>query len=301
MDIHDFYANIHWKNQKDKPMEFMRILQFFCLSLLIFFITFCIIAVFIYGLINHDSNWVNVGITSILVVITAYYTYFTQKLRETSEKQLLSSQNPVIGIKIITYGISSEFGQGRRNLNVNYNLENIGNSSAIEIFVDSEIELPKGTINGQQIIPSRFYPDFIPYLKSGDSLLNPQKNEKDGPYNQSYGNTLINQMLIDYFGENYKTDIPKQGGARLFMWDEDLRKYKANITFHVYYKNSLSQYFESTFKQYIHIWQPTDEPNEYHIESLGLKGQLFNSNPITKEQMENEIVKRDQKRELCGW
>jgi hypothetical protein len=74
MDIHDFYTNIKWKNSDEKQMDFFNILKIFALYLMIFSLLFLIMAVFIYGLVNHDSNWVNVGITSILVIVTAYYT-----------------------------------------------------------------------------------------------------------------------------------------------------------------------------------------------------------------------------------
>jgi len=209
----------------------------------------------------------------------------------------LLSQNPVIGIKIHRFDICPEEANGRRELSIPYSLENIGNHPAIEIFVDSEIALPKGNIDGESIIPARFEPDFIPYLKP--NIIYPPRK---GFLSQNYGNKFINQLLIDYLGEKYKIfEPPTSPRFAILMDDEDLRKVKANITFYAYYRNSFSQYFESVLKVYIHVYRDPDRSTEFLIYQLNLSGQSFNSSPISREKMEYEIKCRNKKRRLCGW
>jgi hypothetical protein len=271
---------------------FVKIFSWFGILIVISLIIYC----FYYGLTQEDSNWINVGVTTVLVSITAYYTYYTKILVNNTERQIRLSQNPVIGIKIHGFYICPEQDNGRRELSIPYSLENIGTHPAIEIFVDSEIELPKGNISGEKIIPARFEPDFIPYLKPNMTI----PSEKDR-LSQNYGNKLIHQLLVDYIGEDYKNFHPHLGSPRLWMDDEDLRKIKACITFYVYYRNSFSQYFESVLKVYVHVYKNSKNMDEYLMYQLNLTGQSFNSNPILKEKMENDIKCRNQKRTLCGW
>jgi len=266
------------------------ILKFFS-WLGIWALIFLIGSVFYYGLKTDNSNWVNVGVTVVLVAITAYYAYYTKILVNNTE-----SQNPVIGIKILDFHIFPEMKNGRRQLSIIYSLENIGNAPAIEIFVDSEIQLPKGNIEGENVIPARFKPDFFPYLKPNETIP-----EKKGELSQIYGNKLIHQLLIDYIGEDYTHYEPDLTSPRIWMGDDELRKYKASVTLYVYYRNSFSQYFESMLKVYIHVYKNTEKYDDYKVNQLNLNGQLFNSKLISNEIMKREMNYRNQKRELCGW
>ncbi|HLW39439.1 MAG TPA: hypothetical protein VKX31_03540, partial [Brumimicrobium sp.] len=209
-------------------------------------------------------------------------------------KQSKLTYNPVIGIKIKSIGISKVFGKGRRNLNVDLELINVGNAPAIEVQIDSEIIYTHSEIKGEKSIPARFEPSMVSFLRTGDEL------KEDFKYSPSFGNACITH-LFDDFRESHRLNVHR------IETDPSRESYNASrIRVIVYYKNNVGQYFESVYESYLHLGADIEtvfpKDNESGtLTELNVPRAKFHSGPIDKEKMEKEIANRNNKRDLCGW
>jgi hypothetical protein len=138
--------------------------------------------------LQQYSPAANVIATLALVSVTAYYVWLTKRILEATERQAKLYLNPVVGLKVKKINISEVFGPKRRNMGVELELINVGNAPAIEILVDAEIELRYSNIDGEEIIPARFEPDMIPFLRPDETT------DKARP---AFGNTLITHFFDD--------------------------------------------------------------------------------------------------------
>ncbi len=168
-------------------------------------------------------------VTTILVVITGMYVYFTKKILDSSIRQLNLLPNPVIGIQIKEMVIGKVFGRSRRNMSICLSLTNIGNAPAIEILIDGEIILKYSDIKGEKAIPARFDPSSIPFISKGQELSEGHNTDL------SFGNTCIDH-LFDDFREFERLNIHR------IKTDPTKEAYKSSkLKIYVYYQNNLGQ------------------------------------------------------------
>ena len=122
-------------------------------------------------------------------------------------------------------------------------------------------------------------------------------------------------MIFDFLQENLLNKERIQNNPS----QEAFNSTKLHI--YVYYKNHLNQYFMSIYETNLHPWSangilipgfaptmaPSDTsptlPNDQRIElrELGIPRAKFVVTPIDEEKMNNDIKKRDEIRNLCGW
>ncbi|AEG18279.1 hypothetical protein [Methanobacterium paludis] len=237
----------------------------------------------------------------ILVVVTGIYVYFTKKIMDTSIRQSNLVSNPVVGIKLGNMGISTVFGPSRRNMDIGLNLTNVGNAPAIEVLVDAEIEYQYTNINGEKIIPARFEPSSIPFIRPGEEVL------EENQHNPTFGNTCI-AHLFDDKRENSRLNIHRiENNPRKYPYPHSI------LRVYIYYRNNLGQYFESTYETQFDVGnsiRKAGEPLDFippaddetcELRQIFIPRPIFHSGPIKKEKMEKEIIHRDSKRNLCGW
>jgi len=230
----------------------------------------------------------SLALTLGLVTVTTIYVIITKRILESSVKQSLLSSNPVIGINLGKMIIGEVYGPSRRNLSIDLTLSNIGNAPAIEVLIDSEIELKYTSINGNKIIPSRFEPYEIPFIR-------PNQDLSDKFSSLSFGNTLIT-YLIDDFRECERLNIHR------INTDPTQESFKASkLIIHVYYKNNLEQYFISKYVTYLHIEKFPNNKETSELHRIFIPRPIFHAQPISKNQMLSEIEKRRDLRDLCGW
>ncbi len=152
--------------------------------------------------LNQNASLISLISNIILVIITGAYVYLTRKILESSRQQIELSYSPIIGIRIAGMRIHPvEPENGRRNLTIDLELANVGDSPALEVFIDSEIEFARTEINNEKIIPSRFEPPMIPYIRQSEVIRNMQTV-------QVFGNSCIEKLLFD-FKQSYLLNIER--------------------------------------------------------------------------------------------
>lgn len=230
--------------------------------------------------------------TILLVALTAFYAYWTRGILSATANQSRLSLNPVIGIKVGEISISEVFGPKRRNMSVSLELSNVGNAPAIEVLVDAEIELRYAEINGDKIIPARFEPAMISYIRTGEII-----NETSC----GFGNTLIAHFFDDV-RESSRLNVHR---INIDPTQEAFRTSKLKVI--VYYRNSLGQHFKSFYETEIGIFAPINENRIPNDNETGKVNQLYIPRPVFhagiahEDLASQELSKRNKKRKLSGW
>lgn len=233
-------------------------------------------------------NWLQLSTNIILVIITGIYAYYTKQILDSSLNEVKLLSNPIIGINIDEIYISKVYGEKRRNLVVNLSIVNIGNDPAIDILVDAEIVLEYSDIKGEKNIPAVLGVNSIPFAKAGEEI-----NEIG--LNPSFGNTLISH-LFDDFNESYRLNDYR------INTNPSQDPYNASkLILYVYYHNNLGQYFKGEYILQLDMDKIPKDDEVGKVNIIYVPRPIFRTYPITKDNLENEIKKRDEKRELGGW
>jgi|GEM_PF-3272124 hypothetical protein len=242
-------------------------------------------------LIQQYSPLANVVASIILVIVTGIYVYLTKKILGATKEQSQLSLAPALGINIKSIDISKVFGPKRRNMSVLLELANVGNAPAIEILVDAEIELRYSQIKGERLISCRFEPEMISYLRPGES------NEECHP---NFGNSFITRFFDDV-RESRRLNIHR------IETDPTQESFKTSRLYvYAYYRNTIGQYFKSIYEIEIDLDPFSKDPipdddKEAKATMSYIPRPKFHVEPITKKTMEEEIVSRNSRRDLCGW
>jgi hypothetical protein len=265
----------------------------------------------IISFLNLNYGAISVISSIVLVLVTAFYVYLTKKILDSTKHEFQISFSPVIGIRLNDMIISPVYGENRRTFNINVTIVNVGNAPAIEVLIDSEIELTHSNINGEKIIPARFEPTMIPFLRQGEELPNSHEvNAESHITSQSFGNSCINHMIFD-FTKNHELNI-----ERIHTNSSDEPYVSTKLRVFVYCKNHLNQYFLSQYETYIepHRVEGNPIPCSAILENPGLPNNrtidliqhdiprpIFLTKPISYDEMKRVINSRNEKRNLCGW
>lgn len=232
--------------------------------------------------------------TLMLVGLTAFYAYWTRGILAATASQTRLNLSPVIGITVKRISISAVFGPKRRNMSVEVELSNVGNAPAIEVLVDSEVELRYSSINGEKVVPARFEPYMIPFVKPGDQMADPGVSP-------SYGNTFITHFFDDA-RESHRLNLHR------IETDPTQESYKTSrLRVMAYYRNSLGQHFRSYYEIEIGFWRKNGEkeiPEDNEICDVNMfyiPRPKFHAEPAREEVISKEIESRNTKRELSGW
>lgn len=244
--------------------------------------------------LQQYSGAFNFIATLILVALTAFYAYWTRGILAATASQARLSLNPVIGIKVNKIGIGKVFGPKRRNMGVDIELVNVGNAPAIEVLVDSEIELRYSSIQGESVIPARFEPNMIPFLKPGDQI-------SGHGVSPGFGNTFITHFFDD-IRESERLNIHR------IETNPSQESYKTSrLKVITYYRNSLGQHFRSHYEIEIGFWHlngtkpfPADEET-CEVDMFYVPRPVFHAEPASPSDIDIEIKNRHAKRKLSGW
>jgi hypothetical protein len=136
------------------------------------------------------SSWVVAIATVVLVIVTAWYARLTKRLVEAQTREGLLSDAPVLGIKVVGISLSRlwDAERNRRSLTVRVNVENIGAGPALEVGIDSCLELEYVDCGGEHSIPARFEQAVIPHLKPGE-------HAKGRRAEQHFGGDAVDALL----------------------------------------------------------------------------------------------------------
>lgn len=256
------------------------------------------------SIISNNSSIISLFSTIILVIITGVYVYLTKKILDSSKQQINFMYNPLIGVELKHIIVGQEYSEyHRRNLEIDYSMVNIGNAAAIGVMVDSEIELRYNNIKGHTIIPARFEPEFI-------SFIRPDQEIKENPYSMSFGNTFIEALFNDF-------KIEHDLNMERIIKNPTRESYDGpTLRIFVYYKNNLDQYYKSMYEVNLSLRRIYSEPfdcenppkfqwpNSDEIVDIFwvyVPRPKFSAMPISKKKIEDEISSRNTKRKYCGW
>ena len=244
--------------------------------------------------IRINEPIISLASSIMLIAVTGIYVYLTYGILGTTIRQSNLTSNPVIGIRLGKMTISEVWGNGRRSLNIGLNLANIGNAPAINVLVDGEIILQHSNIQGEMIIPARFEPGNMPFIRYGEDLA-------EGPsHDLSFGNTCITHLLDD-FRECHRLNLHR------IETDPTRKSHTASmLRVCIYYQNNLGQFFESIYETYLHIGK-IPEGSIPENDETGTLSQIYiprpkySAGPIPRDEVDKRIAERNGKRHLCGW
>lgn len=232
--------------------------------------------------------------TLVLVALTGFYAYWTKGILAATANQSRLNLNPVIGITVKGISISEVFGPKRRNMSVEVELSNVGNAPAIEVLVDSEIELRYSLVNGEKAIPARFEPFMIPFVKPGDQIAGPGVSP-------SYGNKFITHFFDDA-RESHRLNLHR------IETDPTQESFKTSrLRVMAYYRNSLGQHFRSHYEIEIGFWRTNgekgipDDNETCEVDMSYVPRPAFHAEPADENAIAKEIENRNAKRKLSGW
>lgn len=238
--------------------------------------------------INHFAPLLSFIASALLLIVTLLYTIFTKRLLNETMRQNKYQHNPVIAFKLKRIGGSPVFGPSRRNLSAEIELINVGNAPAIEILIDAEITFTYSSINGTNIIPQRFEPSMIPYIKQGSTI-----DSKETHIN--FGNNCIT-ALFDDFRECHRLNIHR------IETNPSQTPYNASkLSIYAYYKNSSNQYFQSKYEVYLSLDEIPKENQQFKIKTIYIPRPTFDVITIESQELSKIISTRTKKRDLCGW
>lgn len=247
--------------------------------------------------LNNNSGAVTTLATTSLVIITAFYAYWTRGILEATSRQSRLSLNPVIGIEIKKITIGKTFGPQRRNMAVDLLLTNVGNAPAISVQVDGEIILRHSKIDNHTVMPMRFEPELVPFIRSADELKG---------LSLSFGNKLITHFFDDV-REAHRLNLHR------IATDPTRESHDASrLRVITYYENSLGQHFKSIYEIEIdiHVIAKAGEklgdgiPNDdesVEVNMMYIPRPIFQSTVFEEASANIEIKNRNKIRDLCGW
>lgn len=232
---------------------------------------------------------ISLATTIVLVVINIVYIYLTKKTLDVTVRQSNLAYNPVVGIRLGNMTIGRVFGPSRRNLGISLDITNVGNAPAIGVIVDAEIILQYSNVQGERVIPSRYEPFVLPFIRPGEDISN------DRRLSPNFGNTCITHLLDD-FRERKRLNILR------IETDPTKESYEASrLRVILYYRNNLGQYFESVYETYLGLEEIPEDNKSAELFEVYIPRPKFHTAPIPKEKMDKEISFRNSKRHLCGW
>jgi len=243
----------------------------------------------------------------VLVAVTGIYVYLTHEILKTANRQSNLAANPVISIRLGEMTISEVWGDERRSLEIGLNLANIGNAPAIDVLVDGELILQYSDIEGETVIPARFEPADIPFIRCGENLLDEQDHDACIIHSQGYNSLVFGNLcithLLDDFRECYRLNMHR------IATDPSRESHKSSVLrVCIYYQNNLGQYFESTYETYLAIGKtpgldgdniPKDNETAT-LSQIFIPRPKFSAGPIQRDEVNKKIAERNSKRDLCG-
>lgn len=194
-------------------------------------------------------------ITALITLVYVVFTYkqmkATQNATETAIKQIQLNNQPCIIAEILqTYG-SKCFSETRRQLKIELELENVGDSPALSIYTFAYLELQhiKHVKNESNIVNMDFLPDFTKCIKVGEKSKASVRFE-----------TFEINMLVEDLRINYEKNIER------LRSNPCQPSYRGTVlVVEVYYRNVLGQWFKNTVRQEISWLNNTHaEPRKTH-------------------------------------
>ena len=203
---------------------------------------------------NNFSGILSVLVSAITAIITLVYVVFTfkqmkaaQKSAELASEQMRISNQPCVVVDIQNTSGSTCFPDStRRQLHIELEIENIGDSPALEVYALSHLELQhtKNVSDGSNIVDMYYYPDYKKYLRANTKETVSVRYETDEIH-----------MLVEDLRYCYEKNMSR------IRNNPYKHPYRGTIlVVEIYYKNLLGQWFKNTFRQEINCLVDDNAP-----------------------------------------
>lgn len=180
-------------------------------------------------------------ITALITLVYVVFTYkqmkATQNATDTAIKQLQLNNQPCVIAEIFrTYG-GKCFSGTRRQLHIDVELENVGDSPALTTYTFAYLELQntKHVKNGSNIVNMDYLPDFIKCIKANEKKKASIRFE-----------TFEINMLVEDLRINHEKNV-----KRLIVNPYRPHYRGTVLVIEVYFRNVLGQWFKNTVRQEI--------------------------------------------------
>lgn len=238
----------------------------------------------------------NFIVAGVLAFFTAKYVKLSRNLLEHSIHQARLTSNPVIGIRIQRIFVGEFFGKQRQNLSIDYELTNLSDAPAISVTIDAEIILKYVAINEEHKIPQRFDPEFLEFLKPGESV-----STQNVRIALSFGNSAAKATLDDLLeAEKLNFERIKSDPSR-----ESHRGPRLRLV--VRYSNNLGQRFKTEWEVDLGVWNDSggwkmpDRRENIEILYVYVPRPSTRATPESETEMTSDVKRMSNKRNLSGW
>lgn len=154
-----------------------------------------------------------------------------QEMVESMNQQIKQANNPCIVPEITKSHGTSCFYKTRRQLHINFEIKNIGDSPAISIYAFAWFKLKHTLCDGKDNVAMYFLPDYIPNLEVN------KKNKFSVRFETDEIKALINDLSRAY---SLNTERINTDPSKAAYPDTDL-------VLRIYYKNIAGQWYEVTY------------------------------------------------------
>lgn len=183
--------------------------------------------------------------TIIYVVITNKQVKITKISLEQMEKHFKLNNQPCIIPKITSTEGSKCFYKTRRQLHINLDIENVGDSPALCVYTVGYLKLKHIQNDGSDIVDMYYLPDYISKVSINQVESSSIRFE-----------TKEIRLLIKDLEVNYRLNMER------IATDASISPFKGtDLVIKVFYKNIVGQWFESTLTQEIAWLINTSENN----------------------------------------
>ncbi|MCC6153514.1 MAG: hypothetical protein IT367_07125 [Candidatus Hydrogenedentes bacterium] len=239
---------------------------------------------------NQLSGPLNFFATLGLLVVTTIYVVITGRILKASSYHARLAMNPVLGITVKRVRITPLSNSGWREMIADIELVNVGNAPAIEISFDAEVILKHSAISGQKIIPARFPPMVLPFLRPGDSRGDIV----------SFGNRFVTHFFDDV-REWYRLNLHR------IETEPSRPAYNCSrLRIITYYRNSLDMVFKSVYEVDICLHTTIGEDpipkndQSADVTLYNYPSPKFHAGVISNADLETENAMREGIRKLSG-
>ncbi len=235
--------------------------------------------------------------TVVLAVLTFVYVFFTKKTLSETIKQSKLSLVPIIGVSIT----NSVILKSNNFLSIDIELANLGTAAALDIVVDSEIQLKYSEISGRKVIPMKNRVLIRQFIRPNYYIKD--KKDKYGTTVEYGFNLFYTKDLVEALNKDFNELVFLDSKAGYNTFTPILSPFHTTkLIIYVYYKNSLDQYFYSRYETEIaYAISDINSETQAVFHSRERNKSSFNTSTINKADIGKEIKKRDELRELFPW
>ena len=225
--------------------------------------------------INSNAAVISCFAALATVIVTIIYVVFTHKQMKAAQKsvdimktEFKMAKQPCLIISLDKVDSDKALPNGRRQMHVNFSINNIGDAPALSVFCISYMLLQHTTTKeGNSVVHMFSGPYYTEAIKAGDTT------EKDSIHYENREITYMFDDLSSALAKNWKRihDNPYQHHHR-----------GTNLVLCCYYRNINGQWFESKLTREIHsaFDQTTIEKTKGNLSEFTFPPRLIDSDTV---------------------